>query len=103
MGLNLYFIPQFGAIASAWTTLASFSFANLAYVWYTVVRVKISLPLRQFVLLLILGIFLWGAFYSLDQISGSWLLTTCLSGILFVFGAFGSGLISLQQIRSFKI
>lgn len=103
IGLNFYFIPQYGAIASAWTTLVSFSFANLAYIWYTGFRAKIAIPLKQFALLGLLGVLLWSIFYGLEQISQNWGLNTLLAGFSFLAMVFGSGLISIKQIRSFKV
>lgn len=103
IGLNFYYIPLYGAIASAWTTLASFSCANLAYIWYTGVHAKIEIPFRQIILLVIFGALLWAMFYGLSQVSENWILNTGIAGAAFLGIAFGSGLISFQQIRSFKV
>lgn len=103
IGLNAYFIPQYGAIASAWTTLLSFSLANVAYVMYAGLKLKIYLPFRQFALLVLMGVGLYGLFYGLGQMFDNWLLISSIAGIIYAGLAFALKLISFEQIRSFKV
>ncbi|MEM6799962.1 MAG: oligosaccharide flippase family protein [Bacteroidota bacterium] len=103
IGLNAYFIPEYGAIASAWTTLLSFALANLAYMLYAAIRLGIFIPFRQLGFLLLLGILLVGGFYALAHISEIWWLNTLIAGLVYTGLAFAFRLISLSKIRAFAV
>ena len=53
--LNWIFIPQYGAVASAWTTVASYAFIDIAYVVYIQLYIKIRVPYLQMGKILLAG------------------------------------------------
>ena len=95
--LNFIFIPKYGAIASACTTVTSYALLSITYVMY------IQRKLDFDVSFLILGkIFLnagllIGIMYGLTLTPLPWFLSTGIAGILYLTSAYLSGLIKFAK------
>ena len=80
--LNFIFIPQYGAIASAWTTLASFSFLSLSYLYYIQFRLPVRIPYLQLTRLLAVATLFGGAYYGLSLTELPWYLVSGIAGLV---------------------
>lgn len=96
VSLNFVFIPQYGAVASAWTTLASFSFLSLSYLYYIQFRLPVRIPYLQLVRLLAIGAIFGLGYWSLAQTALPWYLVTALAGALLAGLAFAFRTINLR-------
>lgn len=94
--LNFIFIPRYGAIASAWTTLGSFSFLSLSYLYYIQFRLPIRIPYLQLFRLLAIAALFGGAFYALSLTALPWYLATAAAGLVLAGLAFGFRTIDLR-------
>lgn len=101
--LNAIFIPEYGAIACAWSTLVSYAVMDVAYVIYIFRNLDIQVPWSQMVRLFLLAGGLAGLMYGLDLAGLSWLWVTAISGLAFVGGIFGLKLLTMEQIRGFRV
>ena len=101
--LNIIFIPQYGAIACAWSTVASYALMDFGYMVYIGMMLPIKLPLMQMLKLLL--IFLVGAalFYGGIRLEINWVITSFVAGSGILGGAFALDLISLRKIREFRV
>ena len=70
--LNFIFIPQYGAIAAAWTTVGSFSFLSLSYLYYIQFRLPVKIPYTQLLKLMGIAALFAGSFYLLSLTSMPW-------------------------------
>lgn len=82
--LNGIFIPQYGAVASAWTTVVSYAAMNLAYVVYIEWRLDLRISYRQLGRLLLLAGLGGAIFWGLSQWPLPWWLVTGLAGMLYL-------------------
>ncbi|MEL6630833.1 MAG: oligosaccharide flippase family protein [Bacteroidota bacterium] len=99
IGLNWYFIPIHGAIASAWTTVISYLILSICYIFYFQLRLSIKVPYTQIVKLFILTGAVWLLFYLLDMQGWDWRIVTGV-GVLAIGGmSFGLRLFSVQMVR----
>lgn len=94
--LNFIFIPEYGAIASAWTTLISFSFLSLSYLYYIQFRIPIHIPYRQFGRLLAVGLLFGGAYFGLSTTALPWYISTGIAGLLLAGLTFAFGLVKFN-------
>lgn len=88
--LNLIFIPEYKAVASAWTTVGSYAFLSLSYLYYIQFRLKVHIPFLQLGKLLAIAALFGGAYYALSLTGLEWYITTgiaavILAGLTFVF------------------
>ncbi len=97
---NYLFIPEYGAVASAWTTLATYLGMNLAYTVYLQVRINIALPYFQMLKLFSLGGLAIGIFYGLNMFSLPWWAVTMIAGMIYSSLVFGLGLIRISDLKS---
>ncbi|GAB4422057.1 MAG: hypothetical protein OHK0039_37770 [Bacteroidia bacterium] len=101
--LNALFIPRYGAVAAAWTTLASYACLDLAYVAYTHRVLPLRVPWRQTALLLLAAAITALTFYLADLAALPWYLTSLLGGTVLAGTAYLLGLVGpalFRQLRS---
>lgn len=91
--LNFIFIPQYGAVASAWTTVASFSFLSLSYIWYIQYRIPVKIPYRNLFVLMGIGAVFTAAFYGLSLTGLPWYAVTALAGVVLLGLTLISGIV----------
>ena len=103
IGLNAVFIPRYGALASAWTTVASYAVIDLAYVLYIHTRLPVRVPYRQMARLFLCTGLGAAAFWGLDYLGLPWYAVTLLASLLTLGFAWAIRLLSWQQIRSFRV
>ena len=101
--LNWIFIPEYGAIASAWTTLVSYAFIDIAYVVYIQRKIDIRIPYLQMGKLFFAGGVLMGLFWGLSYTSLPWYMITGIAGAIYAGLCLGMRLISLEKLKSFKV
>lgn len=88
--LNVIFVPSFGFIAAAYTTLVSYFIYTLLIWWKSQDVLTWIIPWKDIALSCFLGLFAWGIVaYTTMFIQLSSLLTVLISGALFV-GIYGS-------------
>lgn len=97
ISLNFIFIPEYGAIASAWTTLVSFGFLSLTYIWYITFRLPVKLPFLTLGKLFLLAAACTGSFLALDQAALPWWIVSGISGLVLLILTYFAGIIKLKQ------
>jgi O-antigen/teichoic acid export membrane protein len=97
ISLNFIFIPDFGARASAWTTVASFSFLSLSYLYYIQFRLKVRIPYGNLLRLLLIGAGFTIVFWLLSQTALAWYAVSAIAGILLLALTYFSGMIKLRE------
>ncbi len=96
---NIIFIPVYGPVASAWTTLASTVFLSLSYVIFTQRKLEIEIPYSILLrLLVVYGLFAL-MFYFLTLTTLPWYLVTMLAGAFLLIFAYMGGLLNLMLSR----
>lgn len=102
VALNFWLIPRYGAVASAWATVAGYATMDIAYVIYISRRLSIRVPWRQMGrIALALGLLALGM-HLLSRSLLHWAAASALAGAAYLGICFALGLISLQQFRSFR-
>lgn len=96
-GLNLVFIPQHGAIASAWTTLASYSFLSLGYFLYMLIRMDFGMSGILFLKILLTSAISLGVIWGMDQLGMPWWLNTGMAGLACLGAVFAFGFIRFDK------
>ena len=92
--LNLIFIPEYGPIAAAWSTVASFGLICLLYVWRTHTKTDVEVPYdRMFLLLGNLGLAVL-CFWVLGKTALPWWAVTLIAGAIYSAGSLATGLLS---------
>jgi len=99
IGLNWYFIPIHGAIASAWTTVISYLILSICYIFYFQFRLSIKVPYTQIVKLFMLTGAVWLLFYLLDMQGWDWRIVTGVGALAMGGMSFGLRLFSVQMVR----
>ena len=99
---NAIYIPEYGAIASAWTTVASYVSMNIAYLIYIQTKTSIHIPYRQIAVLLLLGGIGVGAFFGMDSFSLEWWLVTLIAGILYLLATWLLKLIRPDDLKALR-
>ena len=100
--LNFIFIPPYGAVASAWTTLASYALVNVAYTIYIQLRLDIQLPYLQMVKLLLLAGLTAGLFQLLVQTALPWWISTAICGGSYVAMAFLLQILKMSELKALR-
>ena len=93
--LNVIFIPEYGAVAAAWNTLASYSLLSLGYAIYITFKLKVSLPWKNLGKLIVVGGVFAGAFYGLSLTPLPWYLNSAIAGLILLLGAWIAGFVKL--------
>ena len=101
--LNFIFIPRYGAVACAWTTVLSYAFMSVAYLIYIEWKLTISIPYVQIVKLLLLGGIVFGGFHLLEGLAMSWYVVSILAFFLTILAAFLLGLLNRDTFQSFRV
>ncbi|UYZ64665.1 oligosaccharide flippase family protein [Hymenobacter weizhouensis] len=85
IGLNLLFLPRFGAIAAAWNTLVCAALVSVGYVWLVQRHAGVPVPWSTLARLLSLLAGLGAGWYALQHVAHlHWMVETALAGLLFV-------------------
>lgn len=92
--LNLWLIPILGALACAWTTVASFALGGGGYLWYIQRRLPVGIPWRSLGRLLLSAVVLVITFAALPITDLPWWGQTLLAG-----GVYLGTLLGLQVVR----
>ncbi len=82
--LNLIFIPNYGAEASAWATVSSYCTMALGYIYIMNRYMKVKIPWLQMGKLLLLFLLTGGIFYLLSFTELEWFIQTILAGIAYL-------------------
>lgn len=96
--LNAIFIPQYGAVASAWATAASYLFMSFSYGTYVWQKMPVVVPMKQMGALLFTGLVCGLAFYLLGQTALPWYGVSLISGLLLLICGLLLGLISKDLV-----
>lgn len=102
VGLNLVFLPRFGAVAAAWNTLLCAVFVSGCYLWLTHRRSGVAVPWKVLSQLLLLLGALCGLWYGLQRLHLGWLPETLLAGIGFGALVLGVGLLHPRELRQLR-
>lgn len=100
--LNAFFIPTFGAEASAWATAGSFLVNGSGYVWYVHRRLTVNVPWRSMVLQLVAGGLLVGTFAGLDALGLPWWGSTGLAGLVYAGLVVGLRLLTWADVQALR-
>lgn len=101
--LNLVFIPEYGAIASAWTTVASYALLSIFYLLFIQFRLSIEVPYSQIFRLFVLLGLVWGSFFLLQRLELPWWADSAVGFVITIIASFALGLISIEKIRSIQV
>lgn len=95
--LNCIFIPVYGAVASAWNTVLSFSLLSISYVWYIHFKMEMAFPWRVLLRLVTLAGAFGGTFWGLSKTGISWWVVSGLAGLVLLGMAYFAGLLSFKN------
>lgn len=99
VGLNIIYIPEYGAIAAAWTTLISTGISCLAYILYIQFFTPIKLPYTPWVkLLFVSGVFYTGL-HLLKTNNIHWLFSYTICAVITVTIAYFLDLINFKKLK----
>jgi len=101
--LNFFFIPTYGAIASAWTTVISYGLLGLLYLIYIELALPIRIPYGQMLRLILLAAIIWGSFYGLERMAWPWWGVSALVFGITLLASYLLKLISLSKIKSIQV
>jgi O-antigen/teichoic acid export membrane protein len=96
--LNIIFIPEYGPLAAAWSTVASFGLICLLYVWRTHRRTGVQVPWDRMGLLLVNVLLLAASFWLLQHSAMAWWAVTILSGLVYLVASLLTGLIGKKLL-----
>jgi len=94
--LNFIFIPQYGAVASAWTTVASFALLSVSYLFYIQFRLPVKIPFAQLGKLIVVSALFCTAYFGLSKTGMEWYWVTGLAAIVL------AGLTLAFRVLNFK-
>lgn len=80
--LNFIFIPQYGAVASAWTTVGSFALLSVSYIYYIHFHLPIKIPYTQLGKLIAIAVLFMAAYFGLSKTSLDWYVVTGLAALI---------------------
>lgn len=92
--LNIIFIPDFGPLAAAWSTVASFGFICILYVWRTHFKIGVQVAYDRMGLLLVNVVIAAACFYGLGKTELPWWLVTGIAGIVYLGTSLATGLLN---------
>jgi O-antigen/teichoic acid export membrane protein len=99
--LNYIFIPTYGALAAAWTTVASYGLIDLLYLFYVQFKTDIQVPYGQMARLLVAGGVLALCFGLLQQTALPWYGVSLVAGSVYLGVAYGLKLVSWRMLKQF--
>lgn len=102
IGLNLFFLPRFGAVAAAWDTLVCATLVSAGYVWLVQRRAGVPVPWATLGRLVGLLAGLGGGWLGLQQLQLGWVLETALAGLLFGALVLGLGVVRPAELRQLQ-
>lgn len=100
--LNALFIPTYGAVASAWTTVLSYAFMDMAYLIYVERYLDLRVPYGQMMRLVAASVVLCLAFWLLGLAGWPWYVVSALAGLVFAGTALLLRLVSWEVLGLFK-
>jgi O-antigen/teichoic acid export membrane protein len=101
-GLNLWLIPRWGAVGSAWATVASYAAMDIAYVIYIRYALSLKLPWGQMIRLGLIGVWVWLIAWGCHALNWPW---WAAGGLIAAGGgaaAWSLGLLSSAYLRFFR-
>jgi O-antigen/teichoic acid export membrane protein len=99
IGLNLFLLPRYGALAAAVDTLICAVVVSVAYLWLVARRTGVELPWRLLARLLLAFGMLCGAWYTLRiGLNLSWWLEAGIMAVIFLLIVLGTGLVRRSEI-----
>lgn len=99
VGLNIYYIPEYGALAAAWTTLISTSISCLAYIIFIHFFTPLKLPLLNWLkLIIVASLYIVGLWFFKNQ-NIHWLITSCITGTTSICTAYFFRLINFKKLQ----
>lgn len=102
VALNFIYIPEFGALAAAWSTVASYSMMSIAYVIYTHFRTPINVPYGKLLKLALSTVVLYGLFYFLQELDLAWYVDAAIAGVIYLGLVAVLGLLPLHELKKGK-
>ena len=103
IGLNLVFLPQFGAVAAAVDTLVCAAAVSVGYLVLVARRTGVSVPGRLLARLLLAFGLLCGAWYTLQySLHLKWWLEAGLMSVVFGLIVLGTGLVRRSEIAQLR-
>lgn len=78
---NIIFIPKYGGVAAAWTTVFCYVIIGICYTFILKYYTKLEIPIFQTFQLFSLFTFLFTGFYFLQKTTISWFLQSILGGV----------------------
>lgn len=97
--LNAIFIPKYGSIAASWTTITSYIFLTIGYLYLISTKTAVKIEWKIFLkTIIITSIFLLSFHYS-QQLNWHWILVSILNGILLILLFFILKLLSKKLIQ----
>ena len=97
MTLNFIFIPEYGAVASAWTTVGSYALLSIGYLWYIQFRLPVRIPFVQLGKLLAIAALFGGAYYALSLTGLEWYLVSGIAAVILAGLTLAFRVIQLKQ------
>ncbi|GAB3290788.1 MATE family efflux transporter [Hymenobacter tenuis] len=100
IGLNIIFLPRFGAIAAAWNTLFCAVLVSGVYLWLVQHRAGVPVPWALLARLGAVFGLLCAGWYGMQQLwQLPWLLESVIAGVLFVGLVFGLGVVRVAELK----
>lgn len=98
--MNLIFIPTYGAIAAAWSTLASFTLLGITYLFYNQFILKMQVPWKNILRIYLISGATYGIFYGLTYWVAPWYVNTFIAGIGYAGLSLVGGVLNVKELRS---
>lgn len=97
IAFNYIFIPAYGAVASAWTTLGSYIFLSITYVVYIQVKLPYNVSFGNLGKIFLISALFFGLFYGLTLTALPWWAVSGIAGIALAGMSLGAGLLKFGQ------
>lgn len=99
ISLNYYFIPSYGALAAAYTTLLSTLFLSLGYVFLFLQKKIFTLPYQSWSKIILIFTCTYAIAYYLHSIHTQWFVFLPVIGTIVLASAFATKLIDLSALK----
>ena len=97
--LNFFFIPKYGGVAAAWTTVFCYAIIGISYTYILKQYTKLQIPYFQTFQLVILFLVLFLNFFLLQKTNISWFLQSLIGGIFTLLFLF---ILTWKEIKTLK-
>ncbi len=98
--LNLFLIPEYGALGAVYATLATQSIAAVAHVYYSNKMLNLRLPILLFVKICLFGLLMWGIIqFGICHLSVNWVIRLILGGLAAIPLAGLLGLLTPNMVK----